>query len=137
MLRYVKIQDGESLPDVGDLKPFKAIVVIENRPSREWLHRASRWLVDSGCLYMMAWGDDCESWDDSVDLANLEAFDFGDIPDEEDVMTTWHDSESLEDVFRFAKASAHHPTVALDNVLILHVGPGDRLAGLETLFQKA
>lgn len=136
MLRYVQVQDGEPLPDVGDLKPFKAIVVVENRPSYAWQGRASSWLVDSGCLYMMAWGDDCESWDDSVDLANLEAFDFDDIPDEESVMTTWHESESLEDVFRFAKTLAHHPEVALDNVLILHVGADDNHANLDAMFQK-
>ena len=73
------------MPDVGDLKPFKAIVVIEDRPTPEWETQASKWLVDSGCLYMMAWGEDCSSWDDSVDWANLETFDFGDIPDDEDV----------------------------------------------------
>lgn len=137
MFRYVQIQDGEPLPDVGDLKPFKAIVVVEDRPSREWQTQTSRWLVDSGCLYMMAWGDDCESWDDSVDLANLETFNFGDIPDAKSVMTTWHESESLEDVFRFAKALALHPTVKLSNVLILHVGADDKHARLDALFQKA
>ena len=137
MFRYVQVQDGEPLPDVGDLKPFKAIVVIKDRPSREWQAQASRWLVDSGCLYMMAWGNDCESWDDSVDLANLGTFDFGEIPDEESVMTTWHESDSLEEVFRFAKASAHHPTVKLNNVLILYVGADDKHARLDALFQKA
>ena len=137
MFRYVRVQDGEPLPDVGDLKPFKAIVVIEDRPSREWQTQASSWLVDSGCLYMMAWGDDCGSWDDSVDMAHLEAFDFVDSPDEEFVMTTWHDSDSLEDTFRFAKASAQHPTVKLNNVLILHVGADDKHARLDTIFQKA
>ncbi len=136
MFRYLQIQDGEPLPDVGDLKPFKAIVVIENRPSREWRIQASGWLVDSGCLYMMAWGDDCESWDDSVDLASLETFDFGEIPDDETIVTTWHESDSLEEVFRFAKTLAHHPTVKLNNVLILHVGAGGKHARLDAIFQK-
>lgn len=137
MLRYIQVQDGEPLPDVGDLGPFKAIVVIENRPSPAWQSQASRWLVDSGCLFMMAWGEDCGSWDDSVDLAHLEAFDFGEIPAGKDVMTTWHESESLEEVFRFAKTSAEHPTVELGNSLILHVGAKARHAKLDALFQKA
>ena len=86
---------------------------------------------------MMAWGDECESWDDSVDMANLETFDFGDVPDEEEVMTTWHESEPLEDVFRFAKASAHHPTVKLNNVLILHVGADDKHVRFDAILQRA
>ena len=136
MFRYVQVQDGEPLPDVGDLKPFKAIVVIEDRPSPEWQTQASRWLVESGCLYMMAWGEDCSSWDDSVDWANLETFDFRDIPDDEFVMTTWHENEPLEEVFRFAKEMAHHSTVKLDNILILHIGADDKHAKFEKLFNK-
>ena len=137
MFRYVRVQDGDPLPDVVDLKPFKAIVVIENRPSLEWQHRASEWLVGSGCLYMMAWGEDCTSWDDSVDWANLETFDFGDIPEEESVMTTWHDSESLEEVFLFAKELALHSTVKLSNVLILHIGAENKREKLEAMFRNA
>lgn len=86
---------------------------------------------------MMAWGDDCGSWDDSVDWANLETFDFEDIPDDKDVMTTWHDSESLEEVCKFAKADARHRTVELNNVLIFHVGADDKRARLEAMFRNA
>ena len=136
MFRYVQLQDGKPLPDIGDLKPFKAIVVIEDHPSLEWQHRTSEWLVDSGCLYMMAWGDDCGSWDESVDWANLEIFDFGDIPDEEFVMTTWHENEPLQEVFWYAKEVAHHPTVKLDNILILHIGADDKHTKFEKLFYK-
>lgn len=85
---------------------------------------------------MMAWGKDCGSWDDSVDWANLETFDFRDIPDNEFVMTTWHENESLQEVFRFAKEMAHHPAVKLDNVLILHVGAEEKRAKFETLFNR-
>ncbi len=137
MFRYVRAQDGDPLPDVGNLKPFKAIVVIENRPSLEWQNQASDWLVESGCLYMMAWGEDCTSWDDSVDWSNIAMFDFGDIPAEEFVMTSWHDSEPLKEVFWFAKECALHPTVKLNNVLILHVGADDKHAKFETMFEKA
>lgn len=136
-MRYVRAQDGEALPDVGDLKPFKAVVIVEERPSREWQMTVSRWLVESGCLFMMAWGEDCGSWDDSVDFANLEAFDFGDIPEGQDVMTTWHESDSLEDVFRFAKSWALHPSGQLDNSLIVHIGAEDRRSELETALREA
>lgn len=137
MIRYAQIRDGEPFPDVGDLKPFKAIVVVGDCPTPGWQSQASKWLVRSGCRYMMAWGENCQSWDDSVDLASLEVFDFGDIPDEEFVITTWHDSEPLEDVFRYAKELARHPAVELDNTLILHVGAGDKQAELEAGFRQA
>ena len=85
---------------------------------------------------MMAWGKDCESWDDSVDWVNIEAFDFGEIPDNEFVMTSWHEDEPLEEVFQFAKEMAHHPTVKLDNIVILHIGADDKHAKFEKLFYK-
>ncbi|MDA1323627.1 MAG: hypothetical protein O3C34_02675 [Proteobacteria bacterium] len=65
MFRYVRLRDGSTLPDVSDLKPFKAIVVLEAQTTLAWQKMASTWLVKSGCLYMMAWGEDCGSWDDS------------------------------------------------------------------------
>ncbi len=129
MFRYVQIQDGEPLPEVGDLKPFKAIVVVEDRPSPEWQTKASRWLVDSGCLFMLAWGEDCSSWHVSVDLANIEAFDYGHIPDDDFVMTTDHENEPLREVFWLAKAVAEP-----DNVLILHIGADDKHAKFKKLF---
>ena len=79
----------------------------------EWRQTVSEWLVDQGCLYMMAHGDECSLWDDSVDIANLEAFDwnFDDIPEDKHVTTTWHENESLEEVFfspRIALCHFHH-----------------------------
>ncbi len=70
---------------------------------------------------MMAWGTDCSSWDDAVDIANLEQFDYGDIPEDQFVMTKWHDKQSLEDVLAFCKRSARHPTVELHHTILLHV----------------
>jgi len=59
----------------------------------------------------------------AFDCANLEVFDFGDIPDSEFVMTTWHENEPLLEDCWFAKEAAHHPTVKLDNTLVLQGSP--------------
>ncbi|MCP4080405.1 MAG: hypothetical protein GY743_09160 [Planctomycetaceae bacterium] len=83
----------------------------------------SKWLVESGCLYMMAWGNDCGSWDTSVDIANLEEFDDAEIPDNRLVMTTWHPQETVAEVFWFCKNCAFHPTVDISNDMILHLSP--------------
>lgn len=117
---YIHLAPGSELPALG-IHPFRAIVVIEQSVARAWQSLVSAWLVRSGCLYMMAWGTDCSSWDDSVDFANLERFGSAVIPDDHLVMTTWHESESLAEVFRFEKCAAHHPTVRLEQVLILHI----------------
>ena len=137
MLKYVRVQSGDALPDISNLKPFKALVIIEEDISHEWQSQACKWLVDSGCLYMMAWGHDCGSWDDMVDWSNLEQWDFGEIPKEASVMTTWHEEQPIDEVFFFAKHAAVHSTVKLDNLLIFHIGTIDKEAEFESKFLKA
>ena len=101
------------------------MVVLEGGCSPAWQDEVSDWLVGSGCLYMMAWGPGCRSWDDSVDWANLTAFDFADIPDDRFVMTTWHENEPLEEVFWFAGFCAFHGDVDLRSTIIVHVASRD------------
>ncbi len=108
--------------------PFAAVVLIDMTVNAEWRHTVSEWLVDQGCLYMMAHGDNCSLWDDSVDIANLEAFDwnFDDIPDNKHVTTTWHEDESLEEVFFFAKTCALPFSPLIKNVIILDITENSR-----------
>lgn len=127
-VKYVRIEPGKELPNVAAFKPFRAVVVVDDFVSSTWQSTVSAWLVGSGCLYMMAWGRECSSWDDSVDFANLEVFDFKDIPDDQFVMTTWHEDEALTDVFWYSKHCALHPTVELQNTLLVHIGTQDREA---------
>jgi hypothetical protein len=136
-IRYLRINSGDQLPDFEDFAPYKAVVVIDLAVDAGWQTRVSQWLVESGCLYMMAWGADCSSWDTSVDEANMRRFDYGDIPDDDFIMTTWHDDEPLAEVIWFAKVAAHHSTVEIDNVLFLHIGAEDRQAEFEELFNAA
>ena len=134
---YVHLPAGQSPPPLEGHRPFKAALVIEQPVTDEWQSLVSEWLVRSGCLYMMAWGRDCSSWDDSVDYANLLAFDFGEAPNDAFVMTTWHEDEPLTEALRFAAHSAVHPTVALDRTIIIHISAEERRAELLEAFQKA
>lgn len=105
-------------------------MIIEGTVSRDWRADVSDWLVHSGCLYMMAWGLDCSLWDDSVDMANIEAFAFKDIPEDRLVITTWHGDSALSEAFHFCKHLAVHPTVELPQAILLHVahsGDADRM----------
>ncbi|MEI8020407.1 MAG: hypothetical protein WCH39_19550 [Schlesneria sp.] len=81
----------------------------------------SKWLVDSGCLYAMTWGENSTVWDTSIDIANIEKFDYKEIPEDHFVMTTWHDSEPLSETMWFAKNNAFHPTVELQYTLLAHI----------------
>jgi hypothetical protein len=110
------------LPTIKTGPPFKCILVLDASVSEEWQRKVSLWLVKSGCLYMMAWGKNCSSWDDSIDLANLESFNFDEIPDADFVMTTWHHEESLDDVLFFAINCANHPVVELERTIVIEIG---------------
>nr|WP_242447436.1 hypothetical protein [Aurantiacibacter aquimixticola] len=95
------------------------------------------WLVDAGALYVITWGIACEDWHDAVDWALLKIFDYGPIPDEKHIMTTWHSNEPVEEAFWFAGHSAFHPTEELVETLILDVSPANREAAIMESYSKA
>jgi len=131
---YVRISPSGELPDIQKHATFRAVVILDGEYDQDWQTKVSRWLVDSGCLCLMAWGPNCETWDDSVDHANLDAFDWGEIPDDKFVMTSWHENETLEDVFWFCQFCAENPDFGLGDTLLIHVGERDRGEEFYTLF---
>jgi hypothetical protein len=112
-------------------------VVVEESSTRDWQTEVSSWLVKSGCLYMMAWGEDCSSWHDSVDTANISEFHGEEIPEEKFVRTTWHTDEPLSEVFWFAKNCADHPVLEIKNTIILHISRCSREDDLTSKFESA
>ncbi len=133
---YLRIWDGEPLPDISGYAPFRAVLILEAGYSAEWQNQVSDWLVTSGCLYMMAWGHDCSCWDDSVDWA-MQAMWPDEAPDEAFVMTTWHEEETLESVFWFSRFCAHDPYDLIEHSLIVHVGKTGREADFLALYAQA
>lgn len=136
-LRYLHLKPDAALPAIDDPAPFKAILATEADVSQMWQWEVSRWLVSSGCRYLMAWGKECESWNESIEEASLEAFDYEDVPEDKSVMTTSHEDEELSEVFWFARHRAHHPAHDLRNVLILHVAESARKEEMEKMFEDA
>lgn len=133
---YVRISEKAALPAVDGYRPFRAVVVLDAAYSDTWQDEVSRWLVDSGCLYMMAWGPECSSWDDSVDYAQIQKYPDG-APEPDYVMTTWHDKETLESVFWFSRFCAFDPYDLIKHSLIVHVGETDREAEFLALYAQA
>lgn len=119
--QYLLLVPGGDPPAL-ERKPTRVVVVADQLVEPGWQDLVSRWLVEIGCRYMLAWGPGCSSWDDSVDFANSEAFGYGDIPEEFDVVTTWHADEALAECMWSAKNCAMHPKVDLERTVILHIG---------------
>ncbi len=136
-VQYLQLTPVMSLPDISGMKPYLAIIVIEQHVDPAWREAVSKWLVRSGCIYMMAWGTDCSEWDTSVDLANIEQFNFGEIPEDELVMTSWHENETLKDVFWQSKNSAEHACVEFSNTLILHISQQNKEQEYLALYSNA
>jgi hypothetical protein len=131
-LRYLHLPPDEAPPDLAS-GPFRALIVSESEVPQNWRNRICEWLLESGCLYVVAWGVECEVWHDTVDETNLARFDFGDTPDDRFVMTTWHTDEPLSEAMWFARHCAFHPDVELDETVIIHIATVGREAGvLET-----
>ncbi len=123
--QYIHLTPDASLEAIEIIAPFAAIVTIGAEVSHAWRHMVSEWLIEKGCLYMMAHGHECSLWDDSVDEANLEAHNWKRIPEEKSVTTTWHDDESIEEVFYFALNSLpFHPNIK--NVFIFDISSRQR-----------
>lgn len=134
---YVHLQPGGKLPALAMPAKYKAVLVIEAPVSADWQWEVSQWIVVTGCRYMMAWGQYCSSWDDSVAYASVQrsidreqsATDSGNSTtdlDENFVMTTWHEGEVLEEVFEYSKIYAAHPVLTLGETIILHIAMQER-----------
>ena len=136
--QYIHLSPNTSPTKPISKRPFSVVVIIEAEVTPEWRHDISEWLVKEGCLCMMAWGTDCSLWDDSVDVANLKAFNWGDIPKGQSVVTTWHDDEPLNEVFWSAKKSIFNPPdTSIDHLLILDISDKARESEIEDLFAKS
>ncbi len=54
IFEYFNLRGGDQPPNLGFDKPFKCLVLIREDVTDTWRDAMSRWLVASGCLYMMA-----------------------------------------------------------------------------------
>jgi hypothetical protein len=134
--KYLHLSPDADLPALEGLRQFKTILVIEADVLETVMWDISRWLVESGCLYALAWGKDCEAWHDALDDAYLEATNYEDVPAEQALISTWHEDEDLEEVFWFAKHRAAHPA-DLKQTLLLHIADAPRRDELEAAYSDA
>jgi hypothetical protein len=133
---YLHLEPGSTLPDITN-EPTRVVVIVEAEVSPEWQRLVSDWIVRSGGLYMMAWGIESSSWDDSVDWANMDKYGEEPIPEVGFVVTTWHDDEPLEEVFWFSKNVARHTIVDLQRTMLLHISTRENRDHLIKAYEAA
>lgn len=133
---YLHLPAGAALPTFDAPRPFRLVIVLEQPTGPLWRDEICGGLLRAECLYLMTWGQDCEAWHHSADEAHLRAWDFADVPEENSILTTWHEGESLAETFWFAHRCAFHPLVPLPDALIVHIAPEPRSEGLLTLWAK-
>jgi hypothetical protein len=134
---YVHLSPGDSPSSLGLGKACRVVLVSEASTSPSFREAVAEKLVNGNCLYFMSWGAECEAWHDEVDMANIEKFDFNEIPEDAFVMTTWHEGEPLSEVLWFCKHNAFHPTVDLKATLLLHLAPHPNEQGLLQAYADA
>jgi len=134
-MKIHNLKTTEKPDDIKLIRPFRAVVIIDANVNDEWRNNVSNWLIRSGCLYMMAWGNECSSWDDSVDAANLEEYDFNGISDDKFVLTTWHENETIEEVLWFAENCAHHTRIEIMETIVVHISDKNNINTIEDLIK--
>jgi hypothetical protein len=120
-LLYLHRNPEAGLPSLPAPQPSRVVLISEAPAPQSYKQEVAKQLVLGGCVYFMAWGRECEAWHDAVDMANLEQFDFKEIPEESFVMTTWHEKEPLSEVLWFCKNNAFHASVKLKRTVLLHL----------------
>lgn len=136
-LSYLHLHPHEELPPLESSQPFLAVLVIDEVCEEMWRWEACRWLAATNCRFLLAWGKYCEDWAESAADAQLEAFDYEDIPPDRLLMTTSHEDEDLEEVFWFARHRARHPALQLAHTVIVQVGGHARKQELEALYTQS
>ena len=137
MFKYLFLPADVPISIPPEMTRFKCLILIEREISGDYRYEVSKALVKAGCLYSLAWGIDCSAWDDSVDWAFLERHDFSDCPEEQDVTTTWHNDETLEETVKFAKHCTEYSSVKLDDILVLDFAHQERGEFIEKLYLAA
>ena len=80
-------------------------IAMDARPmSTNEISDIANWALDQGAVYVSAWGPDCERVHDIIDEVLVDR-NPGET-DEDVIMTTWHDDETLEEALWFAVNSA-------------------------------
>ena len=135
-LLYIHLPAGSALPSL-DAKPCRVVIIAEQHVPVEWQSSVAKWVIEKRCLFMMAWGLDCEIWHDAVDWAAHDLHGYEDVADDDFVMTSWHENEPLSEALFFCRCVAFHPTASLDRAILLHIAEVPRREEILRCYDKS
>lgn len=138
-MHYLLLEESQRFEVPKGLAPFRCVILLERAVDAANRELICKQLVEAGCRWALTWGIDCLAWHDSIDDANFDRFIPGSIPDDQYVITTWHEDETIEDVLFFAKFNALWSTADLDlvDLLILDVGTVGRKEEIREAYERA
>lgn len=136
-MRYININEHAKLPDVSSHAPFKALLAADGPVSASVRNTISKWLVENGCRYVVAWGAESAAWIDAVRTANLDGADLETLHPRDFIMVTSHRYESLRRVAGFAAKGARHPEHTLDELLVVDLDRRNRSTEFEVACRRA
>ena len=131
------LANRQNTPELPSNMAFKVVLIAEDHSGIDERSLLCESLMDAGCLYFMAWGSECREWQDAMNLANLQRYDYDQVPDDKLIIATSHPEEAIKDVFWFSKNTAMHPCHDLDNVLLVHVSERDKKKELLDMYAAA
>ena len=67
MISYQFIKKGGEVKIPSEFTQYKCLILNEYKIDENYRLTVSEHLVETGCLWMLAWGIDGTLWDDSVD----------------------------------------------------------------------
>ena len=126
-MNYLCLPPESNPPSIPSV-PSRFLVIADVTASVPWVESVCRWIVGSGCLYMMAWGRSDMRWEGFVDRINDDEFAGREVPVDRFILTTtdYADDKSLSEFFSSAKIIATHPDVKLVRTVILHISATNR-----------
>ena len=101
------------------------IAIHSDSVSNEWRNICCDWIVKSEqCYWALAWGHECSIWDDALDWSYLEFCNY-DLPEDDDynLMTTWHEDQTLDEVIEFAESVVVNTLLQQDlyQIIVLNI----------------
>jgi hypothetical protein len=121
-MHFLQIKRPYSFTSPFMEKEFVALIyAADENISDEERDALSGQIVASGCRYAVCAGHRGSSWDESIDMADILRSGV-EVRDENLVMTTWHDDESLEDIVFFFLNNTGFDDFTAERFVVLFVG---------------
>ncbi len=78
------------------------LLLISNDPdiTNDQMNQLSDAIASTPVKWVAAWDAKCSLWDDAIDWAVIAAFPDG-IPEEHQILTTWHEDDELSDILNY------------------------------------